>query len=157
MSSSKWLEQQLNETYLPLIATWQDNQAGRRKAKKLLKDLRSDWTKRELITIAQQKNCMAQVRRAIKDEFGEDHFSLDYIKFSTDEYTDLNSAAQARVSDRNENVQYLKDPEVITAKAVRLLESKEWAEIAAGLSVLTGTRVAELVSTAHFEPTAVFA
>ncbi|MBW4660307.1 MAG: telomere resolvase [Drouetiella hepatica Uher 2000/2452] len=152
MSSSKWLEQQLKETYLPLIATWQDDQAGRRKAKKLLKDLRSDWTKRELITIAQQKNCMAQVRRAIKDEFGEDHFSLDHIKFSTDEYTDLNSAAQARVSDRNENVQYLKDPEMITAKAVRLLESKEWAEIAAGLSVLTGRRVAELVSTAHFEP-----
>ncbi len=152
MSDSKWLEQQLKKTYLPLIATWKDDPAGRRKAKQLLGDLRSDGTKRGLVTLSQQKNCMAQVKRAIKTEFGEDHFALKYITFTTDEYTELNIAAQAKVSDRNENIQHIEDPDAIVASAVRLLESREWAEIAAGLSVLTGRRVAELVSTAKFEP-----
>lgn len=93
---------------------------------------------------------MDDVRRAIKNALGADHFSLKYVKFSTKECTLLNDQKQGRVATRNENVQVITDPDEIVNKAVRLLESREWSEIAAGLSVLTGRRIAELLSTAEF-------
>jgi hypothetical protein len=95
---------------------------------------------------------MDQTRRAIKDQLGEDHFSLDYIKFSTEEYTQLNDEKQRSVAERNEDVKPLHNPDGIVATAVRLLESPEWSEVAAALAVLTGRRSSELLSTAKFEP-----
>ncbi|MBD1848346.1 hypothetical protein H6F89_34360 [Cyanobacteria bacterium FACHB-63] len=96
---------------------------------------------------------MDQLRRAIKDALGEDHFSLDYIGFSTGEYTELNDDKQRSVAERNEDVKSIDNPDEIVAKAVRLLESPDWAEVAAGLAVLTGRRVSELLSTAQFQKT----
>ena len=55
------------------------------------------------------------------------------------------------MADRNEAVQFLDNPDAIVAKAVRLLESAEWSDKAAGLSVLTGRRSSEILSTAVFE------
>ena len=148
----KWLETELAEVYIPQISAWANDRTGRTKAKKLLAQLRSNWSARGLDTLEKQKNCMAQVRRTIKDVLGDNHFSLELIRFDTQDYTDLNTIAQARVSERNEAVKYFDNPDAIVAAAVRLLESPEWSEIAAGLSVLTGRRVSELVATAHFEP-----
>ena len=54
---------------------------------------------------------------------------------------------------RNEH-QILLDPKNVNAlvyRAVNLLDSREWAEIAAGLAVLTGRRSAEILATAQFE------
>lgn len=56
------------------------------------------------------------------------------------------------MAERNEAVQQLAEPDAIVATAVRLLESAEWAEIAAGLAVVTGRRISELLATATFEP-----
>jgi hypothetical protein len=95
---------------------------------------------------------MAQVRRAIKDKLGEDHKSLEVIDLSREEYIELNNHRQDRVSSRNEAIQFIDDPDQIVAIAVRLLDSPEWAEVAAGLSVLTGRRSSELLGTALFSP-----
>jgi hypothetical protein len=43
-------------------------------------------------------------------------------------------------------------PDAIVAMAVRLLDLPEWAEVVAGLAVLTGRWVSELLATAQFEP-----
>jgi hypothetical protein len=75
---------------------------------------------------------------------------LNYIKFSTSEYIILNDAKQGRVAERNEQVQFLDAPDAIVGKAIALLNSPEWSEIVAGLSVLTGRRSSELLSTARF-------
>jgi hypothetical protein len=153
MSSKRpWLEKEIQENYLPAIRTWKDDRAGRLKAKRLASDLRSAWSQRGLETVDQQYNLMTDVRRAIKDEFGEDHFSLQFIAFTSEEYTERNNRSQARIADRNEDVKQIDKPDEIVAQAVQLLESREWSEIAAGLSVLTGRRLAELVATANFEP-----
>jgi hypothetical protein len=81
---------------------------------------------------------------------GENHFSLDYIKFDTDEYIQLNDVKQGQVALRNEQIRFLDNPDAIVEKAIALLDSPEWSEIAAGLSVLTGRRSSELLSTAQF-------
>lgn len=94
---------------------------------------------------------MDDTRRILKNELGEDHWILDYIKFTTEEYTEINSLKQKRVSDRNEATQQIDHPDAIVAEAVRLMELPNWENIAAGLAVVTGRRVAEILSTAKFE------
>jgi hypothetical protein len=95
---------------------------------------------------------MDTTRRALKDRLGENHFSLDYIKFSTEEYIELNNLKQGRVELKNEQIQFLDDPDAIVERAIALLDSPEWSEIAAALSVLTGRRSSEILSTARFVP-----
>jgi hypothetical protein len=94
---------------------------------------------------------MDTTRATIKQELGSGHFSLDWVKFSTQEYTELNNQKQDSVATRNESVQFIDNPDAIVSKAVELLDSPEWSEVAAGLSVLTGRRSSELLSTANFE------
>ncbi|MDX2239843.1 MAG: protelomerase family protein [Leptolyngbyaceae cyanobacterium bins.302] len=106
---------------------------------------------RGLKALTQQQGLMDETRQVIKDRFGPDHFSLNFIKFTREEYVQINDKKQGRVADRNEAVQFIDNPDAIVAKAVRLLKSAEWSDKAAGLSVLTGRRSSEILSTAVFE------
>ncbi|GAB4338924.1 MAG: hypothetical protein OHK0047_29390 [Leptolyngbyaceae cyanobacterium] len=152
MGRRQWLEDLITSEYLPKIANLKNTSTGRRKAADLAQQIRDSWTRRGLKTLSQQQGLMDQTRRAIKDEFGDDHFSLDYIKFSEAEYIELNNQKQGAIADRNESVTYIDNPDAIVGQAVRLLDSPEWADICAGLAVLTGRRSSELLSTAEFEP-----
>jgi hypothetical protein len=152
MGKRAWLSDLIDNDYLPAIALLSDSPQGRAKAQQLAARMRQEWSDRGAQALNQQQSLMDQTRRAIKDQLGEDHFSLDYIKFSTEEYTQLNDEKQRSVSERNEDLKQLHNPDGIVATAVRLLESPEWAEVAAALAVLTGRRSSELLSTAKFEP-----
>lgn len=146
-----WLETDITNIYLPALKDLQDNAEGHREATKLLGNMRADWAGRNLVTVKQQYSCLADVRRAIKSELGQNHWSLQFIELSRQEHIERNNEQQDRVMQRNSAVKFLNDPEAIVATAVRLLEYSEWADVAAGLSVLTGRRIAELLSTASFE------
>jgi hypothetical protein len=146
-----WLKTDITDIYLPALRDFQDNADGHREATKLLGNMRADWAGRNLVTVKQQYSCLADVRRAIKSELGQNHWSLQFIEFSRQEHIERNNEQQDLVMQRNSAVKFLDDPEAIVATAVRLLEYSEWAEVAAGLSVLTGRRIAELLSTASFE------
>lgn len=146
-----WLETDITNIYLPALRDLQDNPEGHREATKLLGNMRADWAGRNLVTVKQQYSCLADVRRAIKSELGQNHWSLQFIDFSRQEHIERNNQQQDQVMQRNSAVKFLDDPEAIVATAVRLLESSEWSEVAAGLSVITGRRIAELLSTASFD------
>ncbi len=147
MAHRKWLAHNLETDYLPEIERLGNKS---KQLSKLCTSMRAHWTDRGLSSLSAQGDCMAQVRRAIKDHFGQDHLSLQFIDLSREEYIQLNNQRQESVGSRNEAVQFLDDPEAIVSTAVRLLESPEWAEVAAGLSVLTGRRCSELLGTAQF-------
>jgi Telomere resolvase len=151
MGKRTWLESDLRDRVIPLLSGLEDNANGHRQAKNLCKNLRSGWANRGLKTLKQQQSLMDTTRATIKEQLGSDHFSLDWVKFSTQEYTELNNQKQDSVASRNESVQFIDNPDVIVSKAVELLDSPEWAEVSAGLSVLTGRRSSELLSTASFE------
>ena len=152
MGNRSWLTELLNYKVLPSIAQLNDSEEGRTECQKLAQTLRDQWSEHGQTDLKQQQSLMDQTRRAIKDKFGADHFSLDSIKFTTEEYTRLNDEKQRSVAERNEDVKSLENPDAIVAEAVRLLDSPEWAEVSAGLAVLTGRRSSELLSTAQFEP-----
>jgi hypothetical protein len=147
----RWLQQLIDTDYLPAIRALDDSPAGRRQAAELNQRIRQGWHQRGSTTARQQQGLMDETRRAIKDALGLDHWVLDYIRLTLAEYTEINNHKQGRVAERNEATQQLEMPDAIVAAAVRLLDSPEWADWAAGLATLTGRRVAEILSTAQFE------
>jgi hypothetical protein len=150
MGTRSWLNKQIQSDILPAIAYLNNTPQGRRKAQTLTQDLRDGWAKRGFTEPVQQKPLFDELRRVIRAKFGDDHFSLDYFKLSRDEHFAINQQNQSNARDRQIHQQYLDNPDEIVATAVRLLDSPEWADIAAGLAVLTGRRLNEVLKTAQF-------
>jgi hypothetical protein len=150
MGRRAWLDNLLENKYLPELEKLQDSPDAREKATALGAALRDNWVRDGKTTLRQQQSLMAHTRNVLKAKFGDSHFILDCIKFSKDEYIQLNNEMQGVVAERNENIQYLNDPQPLVDKAIQLLDSPEWADIAAALSVLTGRRSSELLATAKF-------
>ena len=147
----KWLQALVDE-YLPAVAELQDTGEDQAKAIEWATWMRQQWMEHGLADLKQQRNLMTDVRNAIKRQLGENHPALDSMNFTVAEWTTINSPIEEQVARRNENVVLLENPDAIVAQAVRLLESREWAEVAAGLVVLTGRRSSEILGTARFQP-----
>ena len=149
----KWLQELVDKQYLPAIAALQDTPEGRAEAQTWADWMKDQWADHDLKALKQQRNLMTDVRNAIKHQLGEEHFALESMNFTVDEWIQINQPIDDQVANRNEH-QTLLDPKAINAlvtRAVKLLASREWADIAAGLAVLTGRRSAEILATAQFE------
>lgn len=103
---------------------------------------------RNLSEPKQQKNFLTQVRNAIK-VINPEHPALDVVKFDKETWVEINNAATERIAERD--TKFISDPETIVATAKNLINSFEWASIAAGLAALTGRRSSEVIKTASFE------
>ena len=148
----KWL-QKLVDQYLPAISDLEDTPEGRAEAQVWADWMKDQWANHGLATLKQQRNLMTDVRNAIKRQLGTDHFALDSMNFTVDEWILINQPIDDQVAERNEH-QILLDPKAVNAlvyRATNLLNSREWADIAAGLAVLTGRRSAEILATAQFK------
>jgi hypothetical protein len=150
MGKRGWLERLIKDEYIPTIASLDNSPQGRAKAQNFGATIRGDWVQRGFTTLEQQQSLMDQTRSAIKAEFGKNHFSVEVIDFSRDEYFELNTKKQENARNHQLHQQYIKNPDAIVAQAVRLLDSPEWADVAAGLAVLTGRRLNEVLKTAQF-------
>jgi Telomere resolvase len=147
----KWLQALVDE-YLPAIAGLQHADEDREQAIVWANWMRQRWADHGLADLRQQRNLMTDVRRAIKTQLGADHVALEAMNFTMAEWLTINEPIGEQVARRNENVVLLENPDAIVALAVRLLDSREWAEIAAGLVVLTGRRSSEILGSAEFLP-----
>jgi len=147
----KWLQHAIATDYIPAIEKLENTAKGHKQAEALNQRIRQQWHDRGSKSLNQQQGLMDHTRRVIKDSLGADHWILDYIKFTTAEYTELNNLKQKRVAQRNEATQQIDNPSAIVAEAARLLDSPAWENLAAGLAVTTGRRIAEILSTAKFE------
>jgi hypothetical protein len=152
MGRSAWLDHAIEHEYLPFIRSLNNSEVDRQKLQEFTAQMRDHWaTQHSKPKLEQQQRLMDMTRRAIKDALGEDHWSLDVVKLSKQEYAEINDHKQGNVAKRNEQVQFIANPDAIVARAVKLLSEPDWADVAAGLAVLTGRRSAELLSTARFE------
>jgi hypothetical protein len=147
----KWLTSLLNR-YLPMVEHLTNDQAGIEAATTAAQWMKQQWESRGLSTLPQQRNPMTETRNFLKQMLGEDHVSLIAMNFTTEEWREMNNITSDRVEERNENQKLITNPQAIIDKAVLLLHSHDWAEIAAGLAVLVGRRVTEVLSTMHLEP-----
>lgn len=151
MGKRTWLEEDLRDRVIPLLRGLEDNAGGHRQAENLCKNLRSGWVEKGLKTLKQQQSLIDVTRATIKRELGSEHFSLNWVGFTREENYELNQEKQGNARTRQLHQQYLTNPDAIVAMAVKLLDSPEWAEVAAGLAVLTGRRLNEVLRTAEFE------
>jgi hypothetical protein len=109
--------------------------------------LKERFTERGLISPNQQKNRITDVRNAIK-VIDPEHPVLKVVGFSAAEWIEINSTASDSTSLRT--TQFLANPETIVNQARELLDSRTWSEVAAGLAVVTGRRISEILKTAEF-------
>ena len=103
---------------------------------------------RQLIEPSQQKNYLTDVRNAIK-VLDPLHPALDVVKFDKETWVEINNANSDRIAQRH--TQFLSDPGAIVNRAIELIHSYQWSEIAAGLAVVTGRRCSEVLKTAQFQ------
>ena len=145
--SPQWLKALLREL-LPQVIDLPDTPAGHRLAQQWDTSIKERMAARGLRTPTQQKNPITDVRRVLK-AINPNHPALDDVGFNSEEWTDINMPSEEAVAHRS--AKPLKAPDEIARRASVLLESDSWSEIAAGLAVATGRRVAEVIQTAEFE------
>ena len=145
----KWLKE-LVDQYLEAIANIEDTPVGYAEAKRWADWMKSQWAAHGLNTLKQQRNLMTDVRNAVKQQLGEDHMALESMNFTKAEWTQINDPIDQQVATRNENQGLIDHPDAIVEKATQLLSSREWADVAAALAVLTGRRSSEILATARF-------
>jgi hypothetical protein len=104
--------------------------------------------KRGLNEPKKQKNFLTDIRNAIKI-LDPNHAALEIVKFDKQTWTEINNAQSARLAERT--TKFISDPDAIVKRATTLLNSYQWSEVAAALSILTGRRCTEIIQTAKFE------
>ena len=144
-AKTKWLQKYLQEI-LPQILSLTDSDLEQ--AKEWDDRIRAFFDERGLSDLSQQKNRFTDIRNAIKT-IDPQHPALNYIGLSPDEWIEVN--AKASSSTDNRTTQLIKNPEAVVEKASSLLLSRQWSQVAAGLAVVTGRRVSEILQTAKFD------
>lgn len=145
----KWLQSLLNQ-FLPAVEKLGHDPAGRAEAERQAAWMKAQWTARGLTGLTQQKNPMTEARQEIKKRLGEDHVALLALNFTEAEWRSINNAQADRVDERSAKL--IDHPDQIVERATTLLTSHDWSEIAAGLAVVTGRRLSELLSTMRLTP-----
>lgn len=135
--STSWVKKFIRR-YLPLlveqsistddfVATWEN-------------ELRS----RQLNTPAKQKNYRSNVVQAIKT-FNPSHPAIALVALSSQQYRDLNNQQRGKLADRETRYFTSEQAERLVEHATTLLNSAEWSEVGAGLAVLIGRRISEIL------------
>jgi hypothetical protein len=88
----KWLQQAIDQVYLPAIASLENTPEGQQQAAELNQQIRQDWSDRGLGELSQQQGLSDELRRYLKDKLGDDHWVLDYLGLSTGSMQKLTTA-----------------------------------------------------------------
>ena len=146
VARTKWLRELLAE-HLPRLVQLSDTQEDLEIAQEWDCFIKEQLRSRGLISLHQQKNRITDVRNAIK-VIDPEHPALGVVGFTAHEWMEINSMAASATASRT--TQFLDSTEAIAFQAAQLLQSRIWSEVAAGLAVVTGRRVSEILKTAHF-------
>ena len=135
--STQWLQKFIRFHFKEL-------QSGRLGPEDLAEELEQEFDSRRLTTPAQQKNYRSNVVMALK-QIDPDHAAIPLISLSTEQYRALNDQQRERIADRE--TRFIDNTAVdrLVEKAISLLKSEEWADVGAGLAVLIGRRISEII------------
>ncbi len=145
---TEWLKNWLTE-YLPEIAELKDTPEDHEKAISWDAMAKEMMKGRGLVTPSQQKNRLTDIRNALKT-LNPNHPALAYVGFTSLQWEVINRSSEQRVSGaaalakRDRNTKFLHDPDAIVEKAIALLDSNDWYDLAAGLAVLTGRNATKI-------------
>jgi len=146
----RWLKKLYDHQFFPAVAPLSHTRQDRQIAEQWSAWMKQQWHDHGLKQLKQQRNLMTEVRQALKQQLGEDHVVVETMNFSRDEWIQINLSINDRVAARNEQQGLIEQPDAVVDRAKTLLDSRDWAEVAAGLAVITGRRCTELLQTAEF-------
>jgi len=135
--STKWLKQFIRFYVLEL-------ETERLSPEAFAHELDEEFASRGLDTPAQQKNYRSNVVQAIK-VFDPEHPAIALVSLSTEQYRILNDQQRERIADRETRFITSEAAEAIVERARALIGSAEWSEVGAGLAVLIGRRISEIL------------
>jgi hypothetical protein len=140
-ASTKWVKQFI-QTYLPQL------QQGRLSNDRFAALFEAELGQRNLIEPTQQKNYRSNVVQALK-VLDPNHEAIDLIALSTETYRELNDVQRGRMAERETKYFTSAAAQTLVDRATSMLNSNEWSEVAAGLAVLIGRRISEVLLS-HF-------
>lgn len=135
--ATKWV-QRFIRSYLPQL---NDQQIS---AETLAQTLEEELQARQLTSPAQQKNYRSNVVQAIKT-IAPDHPAIALVSPTAEEYRELNDAQRSKLADRETRYFTSDQAQILVDRATTLLESAEWSDVGAGLAVLIGRRISEIL------------
>lgn len=135
--ATKWIKQFVID-YLPRLA--QRSISSTEFAEAFDQELQA----RNLVTPKQQKNYRSNVCQALKT-IDEHHPAIALVSPTAEEYRELNDAQRGKLADRETRYCTTDQAQTLVDRATALLESAEWSEVGAGLAVLIGRRISEIL------------
>jgi hypothetical protein len=99
---------------------------------------------RDLDTIAQQKNPRSSIVQALKS-IDPHHPAIELIALTTEQYQELNDKQQLIATERGTTFISNAHLDPLVYRAADLLDSLNWSEIAAGIAILAGRRISEIL------------
>ncbi|MEM1279126.1 MAG: protelomerase family protein [Cyanobacteria bacterium P01_H01_bin.152] len=136
-ASTKWLEQFMRR-HLALL------EKGQITPQEFANELEEELASRMLNTPAKQKNYRSNIVQGLKI-LEPHHPAIELVALSTGEYRRLNDQQRGRVAQRETQYLHPYAVKALVKIAENLLDSDEWSDVGAGLAVLIGRRISEIL------------
>lgn len=135
--TTRWVKQFIR-SYLPQLANKSLSE------EELAQAIDEELQSRCLNSPAQQKNYRSNLVQALK-VIDKGHPAIALVSPTTEEYRELNEAQKSKLADRETRYLTSAQAEELVERATALLDSSEWSDVGAGLSVLIGRRISEIL------------
>jgi hypothetical protein len=139
-----WLEQALTDL-LPQVSDlttefprWQETAAS------WAAQIDELFEEKKLTTPGQQKNRRTDIANALRT-IDPNHPVIPFVLLPSEIYTQLNNEQASRLNARENKFFSTKQADEVVERAIALLDSDEPDEVAAGLAVLVGRRISEIL------------
>jgi hypothetical protein len=135
--STKWVQRFIRSFFPQLIVK-------QLSAEDFARSLDSEFQQRSLTSLAQQKNYRSNIVQAIKS-IDPHHPAIALISPTTEEYRELNDTQRGKLASRETRYFTSEQAQILVDRATALLQSQEWPDVGAGLAVLIGRRISEIL------------
>jgi len=149
-AKTKWLEKEL-KTLLPQV--WNlsiHTPDAQEKAAAWTAQIDQMFAAQKLMTPSQQKNRRTDIANALRVIHPE-HPAIAHVLLPSSVYTVMNNEQASRLNARENKFFTSQQANLLVERAIALLESDEPDEVAAGLAVLVGRRISEILIS-QFKP-----
>lgn len=134
---TQWLTRSLQDLLPRLIA-------GEISSEVFAAEIDAALLSRNLVTLSQQKNPRSNVAQALKS-LAPNHPAIALVSLAPDQYRLLNNAQLGKLGDTQPKYITSATAQRVVDRATDLLSSAEWSDVSAGLAVLVGRRVSEIL------------
>ena len=149
-AKTKWLEKEL-KTLLPQVWDLSTHTPdAQEKAAAWTAQIDQMFAVQKLMTPSQQKNRRTDIANALR-LIHPDHPAIAHVLLPSSVYTVMNNEQASRLNARENKFLTSQQANLLVERAIALLDSGEPDEVAAGLAVLVGRRISEILIS-QFQP-----